>query len=141
MTQQDKLCACGEPRANGTRCRKHYNEYMRDYMNKRRGSTPEEKKDTDLRRNYHITLEQYDSMLSGQNGQCAICGTTRPGQSKWFEVDHDHACCDKKGSCGACVRGLLCTGCNSGISRFGDDPDKLEAAALYVRTRSKNPHA
>lgn len=136
MTQQDKLCACGEPRVNGTRCRTCYNEYMRDYMRKRRKGSPREIKDYDLRKKYNITMDQYETMLSEQNGQCAICGTTEPGQSKWFEVDHDHSCCDKKGSCGACVRGLLCTGCNSGISRFEDDPDRLDKAAAYVRARS-----
>ena len=141
MTQQGKACACGQPRHNGTKCRECWNLYMKDYMRKRRESNPKLYRENMLRTTYNISLEQYESMLSEQNGQCAICGTTEPGQSKWFEVDHDHACCDKKGSCGACVRGLLCTGCNSGISRFGDNPDKLEAAARYVRARSKNPHA
>ncbi len=136
MTQQGKACTCGQPRTNGAKCKDCYNAYMRDYMRARRNIDPDGRKDYDLRNKYHITLNQYKTMLSDQNGQCAICGTTDPGQSKWFEVDHDHACCDKRGSCGKCVRGLLCTACNSGISRFGDDPDRLDKAAAYVRARS-----
>jgi recombination endonuclease VII len=129
------LCACGAPRHNGAKCKDCYNTYMRNYMAKRRKYDEGAYRNNYLLKKYGITADQYEAMLSDQNGRCAICGTDQPGQTKWFEVDHDHACCPKKGSCGACVRGLLCTGCNSGISRFQDDPDRMEAAAAYVRAR------
>jgi hypothetical protein len=58
---------------------------------------------------------------------CDICGT-----SAHLHVDHDHACCDGKYSCGACVRGFLCTSCNNGLGRFRDDPALLRAAAEYL---------
>lgn len=139
MTQQGKACNCGAPRTNGTKCKECYNQYMKDYMAQRRANT-NKGHDEYLRRTYNITHDQYETMLAEQNGQCAICGTTETGQSKWFQVDHDHACCDKKGSCGACVRGLLCLGCNSMLGHAKDDPDKLDSAALYVRARSKSPN-
>jgi hypothetical protein len=31
------------------------------------------------------------------------------------------------------VRGLLCWGCNSGLQKYADDPDRLERAAEYSR--------
>lgn len=77
-----------------------------------------------LRSLYGITPEQFDSMLTEQNGKCAICGTTEPGGKGRFHVDHSHA--DKQ------VRALLCHGCNTGIGSLGDDPDRLMAAAAYL---------
>ena len=80
---------------------------------------------------YGLTNEQLAAML----GRCAICGTTEPGTKGW-QVDHDHACCPGVGSCGNCVRGVLCVECNMGIGRFHDDPARLLAAIDYL-TRPK----
>lgn len=133
-TQPLKTCRCGQPRHHGAKCRQCYNSYMRDYMDKRRKNHTGGARGYDLRTKYGITLDQYNSLLSAQNGRCAICGTDDPGANKVFEVDHDHSCCDKRGSCGACVRGLLCTGCNTGIARFKDNPDIMDSAIKYLRS-------
>jgi hypothetical protein len=88
---------------------------------------PEKVKCKSLRKHFGITLEQYTAILIGQGGGCAICGTTEPGgQSKgYFHVDHDHKT-DR-------VRGLLCLRCNLGLGSFKDEPERLEAAARYLR--------
>lgn len=83
---------------------------------------------------YGITTDQYDELLAAQGGGCAICGTTNPRGRGRFHVDHDHACCPGQYSCGGCVRGLLCGACNPGLGAFGDDPDRLIAAAAYLLT-------
>lgn len=74
---------------------------------------------------FGITLEDYERLFAQQRGRCAICTTTCPGHTKHFHVDH----CHKTGV----VRGLLCAPCNMGIGQLGDDPDRIEAAAAYLR--------
>lgn len=86
------------------------------------------------RRKYGITPEQYDSMVASQEGRCAICQRAEPEiGARGLAVDHDHSCCPGNYSCGACVRGLLCSDCNVAIARFADDPARLGAAMNYLR--------
>lgn len=88
----------------------------------------ENHRETWLRRNYKLTVEQYNAMLAEQGGRCAICGTDDPRGRKnteFFCVDHDHAT--------GLVRGLLCALCNYGLGAFKDDLTRLEAAAAYLR--------
>lgn len=82
---------------------------------------------------YGITQEQFDSMLLAQDGLCAIC--KGPPGSRAFHVDHDHACCSGAKSCGGCVRGLLCFGCNAGLGMFRDEPERLLSAIEYLKGR------
>ena len=68
-----------------------------------------------------ITVEQYETLFASQNGACAICKlpetTISPysKQPRHLSIDHNHACCPGKHSCGNCVRGLLCHKCNSAL--------------------------
>lgn len=80
-------------------------------------------------RKYSITPEQFDDLLAAQRGRCAICKTSQTV----FHVDHDHACCPGKRSCGKCIRGLLCSGCNTGLGSFAESADTLDEAATYLR--------
>lgn len=86
---------------------------------------------------YGLTLESFAVLLAGQDGVCAICGTSEPGgrYNQWH-IDHDQNCCPtprgKHGCCGRCIRGLLCSECNIGLGKFQDVPARLRAAAQYV---------
>lgn len=88
---------------------------------------------------YRMTLKQYREMLSAQGGCCAICRVSTPTDIRTdrFHVDHDHRCCPGKRSCGKCNRGLLCHACNTALGNFHDDPELLERAAAYIRSRRK----
>ena len=82
-----------------------------------------------LRQEYNLTPECFDRMLADQEGKCAICseefGEATPN------VDHCHTTGE--------VRGLLCTGCNTGLGHMRDDPARLEAGAAYLRRHSTPP--
>lgn len=80
---------------------------------------------------YGLTENDYDWMLSAQGGACLIC-KGQPADGRRLAVDHDHACCPGKKSCGYCVRGLLCGRCNSALGHFKDDPNHLKAALEYL---------
>lgn len=81
-----------------------------------------------VKKQYGITIDEVNQMWDDQDGCCAICGEPEPDQPDRFQrmhVDHDHET--------GVVRGLLCSRCNQGLGYFQDDPDRLEAAAQYLR--------
>lgn len=80
---------------------------------------------------YGLTLESYAVMLAEQDYRCKICRSEFKG-SRDENIDHDHACCDRDGSCGECIRGILCGECNRGLARFKDSLALLLAAADYL---------
>ena len=69
---------------------------------------------------YNMTLEDYNNLLETQAGVCAVCGEP-PRDGVDFNVDHDHRCCPAGQSCGKCVRGLLCHGCNMRLGQIESD--------------------
>jgi hypothetical protein len=83
-----------------------------------------------LFRTYGMTSDDYDSLLASQGGVCARCGTDDPrDKHNRFHVDHDHACCAGEKSCGKCVRGLLCSFCNTqlgAIERYLSDRESWD---------------
>jgi hypothetical protein len=84
---------------------------------------PEYKRQSDIWRKYGLTAGEYDRLIALG---CVICG----GEAK--HIDHDHSCCEGAETCGHCVRGALCAGCNVGLGYFKDNPSRLRAAAEYV---------
>lgn len=74
-----------------------------------------------LKSKFNIGLPEYEAMLAAQRGVCAICG----GVGDPLCVDH----CHESGA----IRGLLCSGCNTGIGMLGDDPVRVLAAVTYLR--------
>lgn len=107
-------------------------EYQRAYMASDKGRVVARAKT--LRR-FNVTPEWYDATLAQQGGVCAICKEPETfrhrgrGEVVALSIDHDHACCPGTGSCGGCVRGLLCDRCNH--KRLPEDPVLLRAAADY----------
>lgn len=89
------------------------------------------------RSNYGLDAGEYQMIFESQGGVCAICGQEetkldRSGKVQPLAIDHDHKCCPGARSCGACVRGLLCSACNVGIGHMNEDVDRLFKAMLYI---------
>jgi hypothetical protein len=88
-----------------------------------------------LKHEYGITLVEYEMLLAKQNGVCAICQQPEKTLDKKnnslrrLAVDHCHTTSK--------IRGLLCFYCNTGIGKFGDNPQLIERAAEYVRSEGE----
>lgn len=103
-------------------CRECHKAQCKDRWHAR---TPVEKQATRMRTMYGITPEQYKQMHEDQQGKCKICNTT-PNTKRSLHVDH----CHKTGK----VRALLCSGCNTALGSFKDDPNLLMNAIEYLRS-------
>ncbi|RAO48232.1 hypothetical protein ONO86_02824 [Micromonospora noduli] len=91
------------------------------------------RRNTELK--YNIERGEYERLLALQDGRCAICH--RRAEDRPLFVDHDHSCCPHKpkGACGRCVRGLLCSTCNSGLGMLREDPHIIDRAIAYLSRR------
>lgn len=87
-------------------------------------------------RRHGLTPEAYTALIAAG---CRICGSTDR-----LHVDHDHQCCHssqrKNGSCGKCVRGVLCPLHNTLVG-YIEHPDVPRVIQYLVETRSASPLA
>ena len=66
---------------------------------------------------------EYETLLEGQGGGCAICGATP--KTRRLHVDHDH----KTGQ----VRGLLCFRCNNALPAWVTEKWLYKAAGYLFK--------
>lgn len=85
-------------------------------------------RDNLLKREFGISLEQYEEMFKAQKGKCAICDKEETARTKKLAVDH----CHKTGK----IRKLLCRACNVGIGNLQDSPELLLKAIEYLKLYS-----
>lgn len=111
MASRDKLnCACKRCVAYRQACKPR---------------TRQQQRHSDLKRQYGITLREYNDLLKKQKGGCALCGKTSKQQGKALAVDHNH----KTNK----IRGILCSKCNTGIGMLGDTYAQVAKAAKYLK--------
>lgn len=86
-------------------------------------------KNSKLLKEYGIDLDEYNEMLENQNHVCKICGnpeTKKLNNITWkLSVDH----CHETGK----IRGLLCSKCNVGLSKFNEDEQLFLNAISYLK--------
>lgn len=78
---------------------------------------------------HHITEERYLELYLQQGEACAACHEPVENPS----IDHDHQCCSGRKSCGQCIRGLLCSHCNSALGFVDDSIVRLELLIAYLK--------
>ncbi|MFF1776938.1 endonuclease VII domain-containing protein [Streptomyces virginiae] len=90
--------------------------------------------DRTRRSKYGMTADEKRMMLASQGGVCANagCRADRPGGQGGWHTDHDHGCCPGYRSCGKCIRGLLCNGCNLALGFVKDSPQRLSGLISYL---------
>ena len=67
---------------------------------------------------YGLTQDDFNLLLKIQGYACGMCRELF-AEGQLIHVDHDHGCCPVKNrSCGKCVRGLLCHGCNIALGHI-----------------------
>jgi hypothetical protein len=93
-------------------------------------TNPATQRDYILRKNYGLSLNDYNCLVEKQEGKCAICGKeetaqTKTGINKTLAVDHCHSTGE--------VRGLLCQRCNVAIGLLGDNLAIYENCQKYLQ--------
>lgn len=107
----------------GPRCATHKREQKK--------SASDVRWEAHILRTYKMTPEMYWALYEAQGGACACC-TRATGKTRRLSVDHDHACCPGKLSCGLCVRGLLCRPCNTLLGRARDAVEFFQRCIEYL---------
>ena len=79
-----------------------------------------------LKKEYGITVGEYEAILKSQHNKCAICKSDSPKRksSRGFFVDHNHNT--------GLIRGLLCHRCNLAVGWVEDSPDLILSLANYI---------
>ena len=105
-------------------CRQASNKYRRE---KRQSDVNKLGYDPRRFKRHNITKEIYDNLLNKHDGKCWICKEVSASV-----IDHDHSCCPGGWSCGKCVRGVLCSNCNTAIGLLKDSKELLDKAKKYL---------
>ena len=79
-------------------------------------------------------LDSYLAMMAIE--RCESCGSAGP-----LVTDHDHACDQghfgKNSMCPSCIRGRICSPCNTSLGSLGEDPERIRALADYAERIAK----
>ncbi len=111
---------------------KRYCSECREIIPRQNKPSSKKTREWGLKARYGLTESQLIILLEQQDYKCAICLKEITLQT--LRIDHDHNCCDNRlKTCGKCLRGLLCNGCNTSLGQFKDSIVMLERAIDYLR--------
>jgi len=111
----------GNPNERHSECKECTKARVKAYH----ANNPDRARDNHLRRNYGISLADFNRMVLAQGNKCACCGTDKPGgkHNQWC-VDHNHVT--------GAVRELLCKDCNIVLGLVEDSPEHLQRLIYYI---------
>jgi hypothetical protein len=101
-----------------------YRKQARDYKE----ANKEKYRSGRLKREFGISIEDYNKKLKRQGDGCAIC-KKKCASGNHLSVDHCHS--------SGFIRGLLCNKCNLGLGLFKDDIILLVEAKKYLVKHKK----
>jgi hypothetical protein len=101
--------------------------WCKECVNRRYKENPLKWKRSHLMREYGITVEQFNEMVSIQRGRCPLCTNKFDSSKKTTtaHVDHDHATGD--------VREVLCQKCNMVLGLVKENEDTLRRMITYLQ--------
>lgn len=96
---------------------------------------------TQLAWRYTLTSQQIIEMHAPEKRICSNPGCDERGN---LHVDHDHRCCPlgvfgkgHKKSCGECIRGWLCSSCNTSLGMLQENPRRIQGLLEYLELHRK----
>jgi len=122
-----KCAKCGDVHARNAKHLKQGQESQECKLYKPPNWSGLEREDNIIRKQYGISMKQFTELLAAQGGGCALCEKPMESIRRRMNIDHCHETNE--------VRGILCSGCNTGLGHLGDNIDGLLRAVAYL----KNP--
>lgn len=101
----------------------------KDYYKNRPTQQKLNRRDANLRRQYGISLEQYQQLMKKQGHSCPICLEKFEKNNYSYPVDHAHA-----GPNAGVIRAILHTRCNQFVMWKHTDPEQLRRAADLIES-------
>lgn len=144
MSQENKICVkclVAKPvewfyvHSNGRRrlnCIECHKQSAAIFAARRKQNARENHRSEALKRNYDMTVKQYNDKLLSQDGKCSICERHQTEINRALAVDHNH----DTGQ----IRDLLCECCNSALGKFREDKEILERAIRYLERHNVEPN-
>lgn len=107
-------------------CKKCHSKYVTEYIKQNPAKRSKYNPDRKFKK-HKLTQEQYLSLYNLYSGKCHSCKDRDA-----TNIDHDHKCCPGLYSCGKCVRGVLCSQCNTALGLLQDDKQKIKNLMKYI---------
>lgn len=82
---------------------------------------------TSLAKKYSLSTDRLQELMAPR-----VCANPGCDVTENLHIDHDHACCPGPTSCGSCVRGVLCAGCNQSLGNLQENPRRIRGLLAYL---------